>query len=210
MKEKDLVDELKTYYKSYQRWQKAARYSFDVSSSMFSFLWRFRTDPALGLKPFQGVGPVNTQISRKIKSVEKRFKDHLRTFLKAGHIYLIPDAEVTFNSQGRVKHGYARRVLVLDVHDDKIVMMPFSTKVERIDKKTDILFDPTYKGKRLDPNGLPTVENLGMALFERKTALIVCAAQPITRKAFLDGVIAPAGSVTQELLSVAREKLKNM
>jgi hypothetical protein len=49
-----------------------------------------------------------------------------------------------------------------------------------------------------------------MALFERKTALIVCAAQPITRKAFLDGVIAPAGSVTQELLSVAREKLKNM
>jgi hypothetical protein len=32
----------------------------------------------------------------------------------------------------------------------------------------------------------------------------------MTREAFLDGVIAPMGSVTQELLSVAREKLKNI
>lgn len=205
-KERTLFDELRKF----QSWKAVVQHSFEMSSRLFSFQWRFRTDPVLGLKEFRALEPVDSRTSKKIEMASRKFKAHLRAFLKPGHVYLIPDAEVTFNRRKRFKQGYARPVLILAVQNEQIVMVPFSTKIERMNRKTDILFDSEYKGERLDPDGLPPVENLPLSVSTQKAALFVCAAQPMTKEAFLEGAIAPVGSVSQALLNIAEKKLKNM
>ncbi len=38
------------------------------------------------------------------------------------------------------------------------MIIPFSSRVDRINKKTDILFDPDFKGARVDPDAIPAVD----------------------------------------------------
>ncbi|OQY50306.1 MAG: hypothetical protein B6240_01940 [Desulfobacteraceae bacterium 4572_87] len=205
-KERPLCEELKQY----QNWRKVTDHSIVITPCRFSFLWRFRTSPETGLKPFKSLEPVDSKGAKQIKGALKRFRAHLTNSLKPGRIYLIPDGEVTFNHQNRIAQGYARRVLVANVTHGQILLIPFSTKISRINKHTDILFDPEYKGKALDPEGFPAVDSFPDKQFSRKTALVVCAAQPMDREAFLEGALLPMGVVRHELLNFVKEKLKNL
>lgn len=101
----------------------------------------------MGLKEFRALEPVDSRMSKKIKTAAKKFKVHLRACLKPGHIYLVPDAEVAFNRQDRFKQPYARRVLIMDVQNDQVVIVPFSTKIERMDKRLTSCLILSIKGK---------------------------------------------------------------
>jgi hypothetical protein len=92
-KEQALTKELQQF----QRWEAVIRHSFETSSSLFSFLWRFRIDPVLKLKTFRAVEPVENRTAKEIMAASKKNKVHLRAFLKPGHIYLVPDAGATLN-----------------------------------------------------------------------------------------------------------------
>ena len=193
-----------------QNWKSVITHSFEIPPYRYSFLWRFRTDPTMGLKAFRSLTPVDKKNAKKIKSALKRFQAYLRSNLKPGQIFLVPDSEVKFNRENRFKQGYARRVLMVHARNDQILMIPFSTKIERMNKNTDILFDSGYKGKTLDPQGFPPVENFPDKNFRRKAVLFICAAQPMDREEFLEGALVPIGLVRQALLDFVKKKLKNI
>lgn len=204
--ESALVEELKKY----QNWNTAIKHSFEISPYLFSFLWRFKTPKKFGLNKFGALAPIDKKVAKKIKTAFNKYQVSLRSKLSPGQVYLFPDADVIFQRPNRFKQVYARRVLVIDVRADQLVIIPFSSRVDRIDKKTDILFDSGFKGERLDPDAMPGVENFPYKIFSRKVALFVCAAQPITEKDFLEAALIAKGAIRKDVLDFVREKMKNI
>lgn len=96
----------------------------------------------------------------------------------------------------------------MNVRNDQIVMIPFSTKLNMINKQTDILFNPGHEGPRLNPSGNPAVENFPYKIFSQQVALCVSAAQPITKEDFLEAALVSMGPLERKLLDFVREKMK--
>jgi len=205
-REGQLVNELKNY----QVWKDVKRYSFEVFPYLFSFLWRFKTDYFSFINEVKKVEPFTVGTVKRFKTAFKGYRASLRSNLSPGHIYLIPDADITFNRPGRFKQVYARRVLILEVRNGQIVMIPFSTRIERMNMRTDILFDPAYNGERLSSSSFPAVENFPYKIFSKKVVLCVYAAQPITEEVFLDSDLVSMGSVMRDLVVFAKDTMKNL
>ena len=201
--EKGLTQELKQT----QNWQDVTKYSFDISSHLFSLLWRFRENK-FSTGKIQALQPLNLKEAQKILITRKRYQQFLKEALTPGKIYLFPDSEVTFQKVNRMVKGYARRVLILSARSDQLTIIPFSTRIDLIVPEKDILFDRSYKESALDPTGRPAVENYPYAIFTQKTALCVHAAQPILLEDFLETALAPKGVIRKEVLNLVEKKLK--
>jgi len=204
--EKALVAELK----GYQNWEQVKNHALTIPPHLYSFLWRFGMNHQDSLIYIQKVGPVSDDISKSFIKALKKYQSSLAMNLAPGQIYLIPDTAVTFNKPGRFKQGYARRVLIIDVRTDQLLMIPFSTKIDRMIKQTDILFDSSNPNGSLSPEAIPAVENFPYTIFNHKVALRVSSVQPILRDRFIQIAIVPIGAVRRELLQVVRDKMKQL
>jgi hypothetical protein len=202
--ESELLEELKKY----QNWREVKRHSFSLPPHLFSLLWRFRKDQGFVLKKVHPIKPLKKNESKDARIAYKKYRESLQSNLRAGQVFLIPDAEVTFQRPGRYTHGYSRRVLVIHTKGDQIMIIPFSTRIDRINEKTDILFDSHYKGKRLNPSEIPAVENFPYKIFSQKTVLCVCAAQLIRREDFIESALLLIGPLEKSLLDFVQEKMK--
>lgn len=201
---------LKKELKKYQNWKAAKNFSFEIDHYFYSFLWRFRMDQNFVLNEIHALNALKNKEAKKVKLAFKKYQASLRSNLVAGQVYLFPDADVIFQRPNRFKQVYARRVLVINVRSGQLVIIPFSSRVDRINEKTDILFDPDFKRARLDPHAMPAVENFPYKIFFRKVALFVCAAQPITEKDFLEAALIAKGAIRKDVLDFVREKMKNI
>jgi len=195
--EATLLNELRQITK----WDLTQRYSFKISSHLFSFLWRFKISDIAEANKIMWMASVKGKDNQQIKSVYKKYQNHLKHTLTAGQIYLIPDRDVTFNQSGRKKKIYARYVLLIKVNKDQVFFMPLTTKVNRIDTKTDIIFDSHYQGEPLSRNKLPIIENFPYKIFNKKNALIVRALQQKEKQSFLNIALCSIGSVRKELIN---------
>lgn len=194
--ESDLLNELKETTK----WKLVNRFSFKISSRMFSFLWRFKIpDESDNGRLFMMAG-VEKKDEEKIQSIYKRYQEHLRHTLTPGQVYLIPDREVTFNQTRRKKKIYGRYVLLLCVNKDQVFFIPFTTRMNRMDKKKDIVFNSGFKGVPLSKEELPAVENFPYTIFKKETVLKVNALQKKEKGLFLDIALCSVGSVRKELV----------
>jgi hypothetical protein len=202
--ESALLNELK----GYQNWRETKRHSFQLPPHLFSLLWRFRKNQGFISENVSSIKPLKKSEAKHVRTAYKKYQASLQSNLKTGQVYLFPDAEVTFQRPRRYKHGYSRRVLIMNVSNDQIAMIPFSTRLNMINTQTDILFDPDHKGPRLNPSEKPAVENFPYKIFSQKAVLCVCAAQPITRGNFLDAALISMGPLERKLLDFVREKMK--
>ena len=201
---------LKKELKKYQNWKTAKNFSFEINHYLYSFLCRFRMDQNFVLNEIHALNALKNKEAKKVKVAFKKYQASLRSNLVAGQVYLFPDADVIFQKPNRFRQVYARRMLVINVSSGQLVIIPFSSRVDRINKKTDILFDPDFKGARLDPDAMPAVENFPYKIFFRKVALFICAAQPITEKDFLEAALITKGAIRKDVLNFVREKMKNI
>jgi len=199
-----LLEELKKY----QNWREVKRHSFPLPPHLFSLLWRFRKDREFVSNEVSSIEPLKKVEAKNARNAFKKYQASLRSNLLPGQVYLFPDAEVTFQRPGRYRHGYSRRVLIMNVRSDQIVMIPFTTRLDRINRKTDILFDSRYKGPRLSSIENPAVETFPYKIFSQKVVLCVCAAQPMTKHDFLGSALISIGPLERKLLDFVREKMK--
>jgi hypothetical protein len=203
-KETDLLAELKRF----QNWKKVEVNGYRVPPLLFSFLWRFHGGagrPPLG---FQSMAPFPPKIAKMIESAYKQYRARLANSLAPGQVFLIPDAEVTFNRPGRYRQIYARPVLVASAGSDQVLFIPFSRKIERLRPDLDILFDPSDKSGQLTAAARPAVENFPYLIFPERTALMVSAAQPMARSQFLEAALVSRGAVRREVLALVNDRLK--
>jgi hypothetical protein len=181
-RESDLFNELKQITK----WRLTQQYSFKISSQLFSFLWRFKISDEAEVGRLKWMASIEDRDNQQIKAAYKKYQNHLKHTLTSGQIYLIPDRDVTFNQSNRKKKKYARYVFLIKVNKDQVFFMPLTTKVNRIDRKTDIIFDSHYQGEPLNRNTLPVVESFPYKIFNKKNALIVRALQQKEKQSFLN------------------------
>lgn len=205
VKETDLLAELKRF----QNWKQVETNSYFLSPLLFSFLWRFHAGASGSPLHFQSLAPFPGKQAKIIETAYKQYRERLAHSLAPGQIFLIPDAEVTFNRPGRYHQIYARRVLVAAAGADQLLIMPFSTKIERLRKDLDVVFDASDKTGRLAVAACPAVENFPYLMFRKKTVLRVSAAQPMTRSQFLEAALVSLGAVRREVLTLIFEKMKN-
>lgn len=196
--------------KGYQNWRELKRHSFEISPHLFSFLWRFSEGHKFVSREVEAKSPLGKKEAKKAVLAYKKYKASLQADLSPGRVYIIPDAAILFQDPNRYKRPYARRVLIMSVQRGQLVMIPFTTRLKRINENTDILFDPTHKGPRLDRWGIPAVENFPYKIFSRKAVLCVCAAQPMSEEDFLDSILVSIGSLNNDLLNFVLEKMKNL
>ena len=203
--ETELLAELKRF----QNWKQVENNGYRVPPLLFSFLWRFHA--RIGGPPlhFQSLAPFPPKVTKMIAAAYKQNRDRLAHGLAPGQIFLIPDAEVTFNRSGRYRQIYARRVLVAAAGPDQVLFMPFSTKIERLRSDLDVLFDASDATGKLTLTARPAVESFPYLLFPKKTALMVSAAQPMARSQFIEAALVSLGAVRREVLALIHEKLKN-
>ncbi len=194
--------------KNIQNWKKLKKHSFDLNYRVYSFLWKFHIHPAECKSLIKSVTPLSVRGARTVKKVAERYRSYLQHKLVKGMVFLVPDTKVDFHLPGRFKKPYARPVLVFHINGDQLIIIPFSTRTERMNKQTDILFDRSYVGKALDPRDVPAVENFPYSRFTKKAALIVSAYQPITRDDFLTSALTHIGPVRPELLKFIEDRMK--
>ena len=201
--ETDLLAELKRF----QNWKQVETNSYRVPPLLFSFLWRFHARAGGPPLHFQSLAPFPPKVAKMIAAAYKQYRDRLAHGLAPGQVFLIPDAEVTFNQSGRYRQIYARRVLVAAAGPDHVLFMPFSTKIERLRTDLDVLFDASNATGELTLTARPAVESFPYLLFPKKTALMVSAAQPMARSQFIEAALVPLGAVRREVLALIHEKL---
>ena len=192
-----------------QSWKKVKKDSFEMRQKLFSFLWKYshpRHSPTTGqLKDPSLLTPKET---RKVRSALKSHWDSIELRLRPGNVFLIPDSEITFNDPNRYKQVYARPVLVFALHGNQVVIMPFSTRIDMMNKETDILFDTEYNGAPLSVDQSPAVENYPYGMFKKKNVLCVNAFQSVMRPEFLMTALTSMGAVRIEVLECAKKRMK--
>lgn len=204
--EKDLLHELER-----RRGRRRLRqHSFTLDRRLFSLLWRFRSRDGRVFRHLRGAVPLGPRQAAKVRKALKRHRDSLAGGLRPGSVFLIPDNEVLFNDPGRVPRPYARPVLVFHAGAGQVMFIPFSSQVNRMDPKTDILFDPAFREKCLDPAGLPATEKFTLKFASGKSALVVHAAQSMSREAFLASALARYGTVRRAVVNFIRQRMKNL
>ncbi|MBW1982852.1 MAG: hypothetical protein JRJ12_16740 [Deltaproteobacteria bacterium] len=205
-RERMLLAELKKV----QNWKRVKKHSFDLHERIYSWLWRFGLERNRHFNPLANLSAVTRKDARKILQALKSYCAYLQDKLHRGMIFLIPDLELCFHDPRRLKQPYSRPVMVFDVRENQISIIPFSTRVERLDPAVDILFDPSFRGRALDPDGRPAVENFPYKILARKTVLVVSAMQSLTRERFLSAALLPRGVLRPAVLELARKRMKNM
>ena len=184
------------------------QFSFLLDDHLFSFPWRFRNFE--GFSYLHGsIKPLPFRLSRDILKKEKSFRNHLRSCLCEGQVYLIPDREVSFNQPGRQAKLYLRRVLVLLQPAETLLLIPISTQIDRLSEEIDILINPFSKGKS-DLDSTPAIERFPYQIFSKKSYLCIQAAKTIGKDEFLDIAIQPMGVVRRELTKTVREQMKKI
>lgn len=205
-KEKTLLKELKKA----RNWKRVKAHSFVEEQKSFSLLWRFSGKIGEAADHVKRPAPLAANSAQRVRSALKKYRSSLQSDLRPGKVFLIPDAEITFKNPARHRQVYARPVLVFTVHWNQVLIIPFSTRIEKMNKTIDILFDSEYAGESLVRDGIPAVENYPYKMFTKKTALFVTAAQPVTREGFLAAALTPLGAVTNNLLHFVKERMKNI
>jgi len=190
-------------------WRRVKEHSFDLNRKLFSLLWRFSGRGTVARDQLSEPSILDPREARTVRAALKKYRSFLEGNLRQGKIFLIPDRELTFNSPNRFRQDYARPVLVFRIRDKQVVIIPFSTRLERINKGTDILFDSAHQGERLAPEGRPAVENYPYNFFSRKTALIVNASQSVTKEHFFASALLHVGTVRIDLLEFVKKRMKN-
>lgn len=201
---------LRSELRQYQNWKTVKAHSFPMQPYLFSMLWRFKLDSNTARQQIKNLEPVPLKTAKEIKKCVREYHDFICHNLSPGQIYLMPDAAITFGDPRRLRQSYSRRVLILEASNSQVVLVPFSKKLHRINPALDVLFDSGHQGPRLQPQGRPAVENFPYKIFQQRTALFVCAAQPVTRQAFLETALIPIGAVNKDLIHFVKEKLKNV
>lgn len=202
----DLIRELR----SIQNWRFVEKHSFEVAAVFYSFLWRFIRSTAHSIQHVQERKALDPKVSKRILAAYKIYQSALRSALRPGQVFRIPDEAVTFNKPDRLKKPYARRLLVVQIKPDQLIIMPFSKQVHRLNPKTDILFDKDNRLGRLDMNARPAVENFPYQIFRRKVYLSIMAEQTMTVDQFLLTALEPLGPVRPQLLNFVLQKLQTL
>lgn len=200
--------QLSRVLKEKQNWREVKKHSFGYGKGLFSFLWRFYRDSGINDLLVDNLVPLDPEDSKKVRRALKKYISYLESKLQKGMVFLVPDTEITFRTPSRLPKTYSRPVLLYDVRGTQLIIIPFTTKVERINPRTDILFDQSYKGMELDSKGTPSVENFPYKIFSRKTALVVSAFDSVTREQFLSSVLVHVGPVRSELIELVKDKMK--
>lgn len=203
-KDKTLLNELRKI----QNWRRVKEHSFELGRTTFSLLWRFSGKGRIAREQLIRPVSLNAKNARKFWNALKKYRSSLQSNLRPGKVFLMPDTAVTFNNPHRLRQIYARPVLVFAVRPNQVTCIPFSTKTDRMNKTTDILFDTEYQGECLDIDGTPAVENYPYNFISKKTALFVSASQSDTKENFLSAALIQRGVVRLELLKFIEERMK--
>ena len=204
-KDQLLLEELKRI----QNWKRVKKHSFELAKKLYSLLWRFNGDPEVIMPHMDRPTALDAKSARRVNSALRSHRASLEGSLRAGTVFRIPDAEVTFGNPGRAAKVYARSVLIFEVVQNQVIIIPFTTRIDRMDPSMDILFDGSGRGEALLRSDRPVVEDYPYPFITTKTALILRASQPMTRRGFLAGALTHVGNVRLELLHFIKDRMKN-
>lgn len=193
-------------------WEEAKNHGFESNNHLYSFLWRFRRSCPFIRENIRHPLKIEGRSDSEIKRAFRDYRRHLLDNLAPGNVFLLPDVEIDFQNPSRNPKPYARRVLILSVYPDRLLIVPFSTNFAFLDRETDILFDPdlSHPGRRLDPNGRPAIENFSYLRFPQRTFLCVACAQSVEIQDFLDAALECLCAVQRDILDAVRGRLKKL
>ncbi len=206
-KEHALIKELQ----SFQNMNTVQRYSFEVDKQNHSLLWRFRSNALAMDESIEDVSALNDNMSKSILKLNRSYKDFLKSYLRDGNVFIVPDREISFGRASRIHRGYSRSVLILKQGAGFLLMVPFSA-INRVSQpKVDILLDRlSNAATNLSVTACPAIEAWPYKIFSPQVVLCVHAAQIIMERDFLQAALRPKGSVRRELVNAVRERLKKI
>lgn len=181
---------------------------FLIEKLLFSFVWRFGGNEGFVKQAIQQLEILDPQITKKVLKDYKKYLQSLDSSLVQGNIYLIPDTEILFSNPKRFRQPYARRVLILQVHNNQLWIIPFSTRLDKADPARDIVFDPSSRTTDLGPDARPAIDNFPYQRMNKKNVLCIQAAQPLTRDQFLSAALVSIGALKKETLQAVQERIK--
>ncbi len=207
-REKPLLAEIR----GYQWVNESAKLSFSIadvfpSSYLFCLLWRFVRSE--GTSPLLLFEPLSGKERRTVHRLVENHNQRIGSSLRPGQILMLPDRMVSFGRALSRRKNYARRVLIVASDENQVTFMPFSSRLERVDRRLDIVFDTRSPEGDLRVEAEPAVSNLAFRLFlSRPSLLKVGFAQSVPRREIVECALLPRGMVTPELATLALQRLK--